>query len=40
MYTQITIKNIYLFSLSYIKMGRRIIDFGEKKTTKKRILQR
>ena len=25
----------YFFSLSYIKMGRRIIDFGEKKTTKK-----
>ena len=27
-------KKNYFFSFSYIKMGRRIIDFGEKKTTK------
>ena len=30
-YTPIIIKKIYFFSLSYIKMGRRIIDFGEKR---------
>ena len=36
MYTQIIIKkNVYFFSLSYIKIERTIIDFGEKNTTEK-----
>ena len=34
-YTQIIIKKIYFFSLSYIKIEGIIIDFGEKKTTEK-----
>ena len=40
MYTQITIKNAYFFSLLYIKMNGKNINFGKKKKKmKKQLLQ-
>ena len=39
MYTQITIKNAYFFSLLYIRMNGKNINFEKNKKMKKQLLQ-